>query len=134
MQAFREHKIVDIFHSPGKCDLTANVDFAYLRESLEGVGESFSFLVYDINSIIASAQGPISQAKFLLSLGLEPRLAKLLASAPNDEQRERIRGGAMRLISSSGMGSQYQVMGIVPEDESKDVYPFSAVTPSTTKA
>lgn len=73
---------------------------------------------------IASAQGPITQAKFLLSLGLEPRLAKLISAAPNEEQRERIRGGAMRLINTSGMGSQYQVMGIVPEKEAADVYPF----------
>lgn len=60
----------------------------------------------------------------MLSLGLEPRLAKLIAAAPNEEQKQRIRDGAMRLISTSGMGNQYQVMGIVPEKESADVYPF----------
>jgi SAM-dependent MidA family methyltransferase len=38
MQAFKDHKIVDIFNQPGKCDLTANVDFAYLKESLVGLG------------------------------------------------------------------------------------------------
>ena len=40
-QAFRNHKIVDVFEEPGSADLTANVDFAYLRESLSGLG-SFS--------------------------------------------------------------------------------------------
>lgn len=39
LQAFRNHKIVDVFDQPGSSDLTANVDFAYLREALEGVGE-----------------------------------------------------------------------------------------------
>ena len=39
-QAFRRHEIVHVFDDPGKADLTANVDFAYLKESLEGVGES----------------------------------------------------------------------------------------------
>jgi SAM-dependent MidA family methyltransferase len=30
---------VHVFDDPGSADLTANVDFAYLKESLEGVGE-----------------------------------------------------------------------------------------------
>lgn len=38
-QAFRKHKIVDFFDQPGSSDLTANVDFAYLKESLTGMGE-----------------------------------------------------------------------------------------------
>lgn len=37
-QAFKDHKIVDVFHRPGECDLTANVDFAYLKESLADLG------------------------------------------------------------------------------------------------
>jgi NADH dehydrogenase [ubiquinone] 1 alpha subcomplex assembly factor 7 len=37
-QAFKGHKIVDVFHRPGECDLTANVDFAYLKEAFAGLG------------------------------------------------------------------------------------------------
>lgn len=37
-QAFRNHNIVDVFDKPGASDLTANVDFAYLKESLQGTG------------------------------------------------------------------------------------------------
>lgn len=76
----------------------------------------------------AAALGPITQASFLLSLGLEPRLAKLVSAANNDEQKQRIRDGAMRLINASGMGSQYRVMGIVPEEGGADVYPFPAAS------
>lgn len=43
MQAFKEHKIVDVFHRPGECDLTANVDFAYLSEALVEHGQFDSF-------------------------------------------------------------------------------------------
>ncbi|KAL5634726.1 hypothetical protein ACGC1H_002685 [Rhizoctonia solani] len=32
-RAFQRHKLVDVFHEPGLCDLTANVDFAYLKEA-----------------------------------------------------------------------------------------------------
>jgi NADH dehydrogenase [ubiquinone] 1 alpha subcomplex assembly factor 7 len=42
-QAFQRHKIVDVFHQPGMCDLTANVDFAYLKEALATAGEHMVF-------------------------------------------------------------------------------------------
>lgn len=99
-----------MFDQPGSSDLTANVDFTYLAESLESTG--------------SSALGPISQARFLMSLGLEQRMGKLVSAAPQSRQ-EDIRKGATRLIDTLGMGSQYQVMGIVPEAEATEVYPFS---------
>ncbi|GFZ43374.1 hypothetical protein JCM24511_01094 [Saitozyma sp. JCM 24511] len=124
-RAFRNHKIVDIFDEPGSSDLTANVDFTYLRESLDGLS--------------AKALGPIPQSQFLLSLGLQPRLTKLLASATDDERRSQLQHGAKRLIDSLGMGSQYQVMGVVPDSQAEtEVYPFpviesgSSTTTSTT--
>jgi len=30
---------VDVFHKPGECDLTANVDFAYIKEAVSELGE-----------------------------------------------------------------------------------------------
>lgn len=38
-KAFKNHQIVDVFEKPGTADLTANVDFEYLREALAGTGE-----------------------------------------------------------------------------------------------
>jgi hypothetical protein len=38
-KAFKDHKIVDAFSTPGECDLTANVDFAYIKEALSDLGE-----------------------------------------------------------------------------------------------
>lgn len=111
IRGFKSHKIVDIFAEPGTADLTANVDFAYLRESLQGVAET---------------AGPVTQAKFLLALGLEPRLAKLLSSATDPEQKKRIQHSAQRLIDTTGMGTQYQVMAIVKGKAGEDdVYPFA---------
>ena len=111
-QGFRNHKIVDIFDEPGSSDLTANVDFTYLSESLSPTG--------------SHSVGPIPQARFLLGLGLEPRMSKLLETA-SGERKEDIRKGATRLIDTLGMGSQYQVMGIEPgESGAGEVYPFPA--------
>lgn len=109
-QGFRNHQITDVFDQPGSSDLTANVDFTYLSESLDGTG--------------SAALGPLAQSRFLLSLGLEQRMSKLVSSAA-ESRKEDIRKGATRLIDTLGMGSQYQVMGIVPDSEASDVYPFS---------
>lgn len=58
-------------------------------------------------------------------MGLEPRLSKLLAATSDKEQQERIRTGAKRLIDTTGMGTQYQVMGIVAGKGAEgEVYPF----------
>jgi len=43
VQAFKNHEIVDVFHQPGNSDLTANVDFAYLREAMSDLGILFLF-------------------------------------------------------------------------------------------
>jgi hypothetical protein len=43
-QAFRRHEIVHVFDDPGSADLTANVDFAYMKEALAGVGKPISHL------------------------------------------------------------------------------------------
>ena len=45
VQGFKNHKLVDVFHRPGECDLTVNVDFAYLREAAKGLGMSLSLTV-----------------------------------------------------------------------------------------
>jgi NADH dehydrogenase [ubiquinone] 1 alpha subcomplex assembly factor 7 len=44
-QAFKDHKIMDVFHRPGECDLTANVDFAYLKEAFAGLGTTARYVM-----------------------------------------------------------------------------------------
>ncbi|KAF8802501.1 DUF185-domain-containing protein [Phlegmacium glaucopus] len=114
-RAFKEHKIVDVFHEPGNCDLTSNVDFAYLKEAMSG---------------LVTTYGPISQGTFLERMGLELRLQSLLKAAETDKRRKEIREAAARLIDPLGMGKEYQVMGITNKlpksEESVDtvVWPF----------
>lgn len=74
------------------------------------------------------------QAHFLRALGLQQRVDKLMASAPNDDRRQEIQSGAQRLIDPAGMGAQYKVLGISADqhqggtdegEETKiDCYPF----------
>ena len=54
-KAFKNHEIVDVFHRPGDCDLTVNVDFAYLKEAMSDLGanhsQAVSFLFVNIGII-----------------------------------------------------------------------------------
>jgi len=97
-RAFKDHKIVDVFERPGECDLTVNIDFAYLKEALAGV---------------ATPLGPLAQGTFLTSMGLTARVEALKKAAKSEERAAEIDRAANRLVDKTGMGSQYQVMGIV---------------------
>ncbi|KAK4056623.1 hypothetical protein OIO90_002471 [Microbotryomycetes sp. JL221] len=111
-RGFRKHQVVDPLTEPGHTDLTANVDFSYLSEAL---------------SDIATCHEPMTQASFLYSLGLEPRLQGLLRQA-KPERKKDIESAAKRLVDPTGMGTQYKVMMLTPlaqkdGSERPEVYP-----------
>ncbi|PPQ69180.1 hypothetical protein CVT24_000028 [Panaeolus cyanescens] len=109
-RAFKEHKIVDVFHQPGNCDLTANVDFAYLKESM---------------SDLVNCYGPVTQKTFLERMGIQLRLQSLLKTATTDARREQILDGAKRLVDPLGMGKEYQVLAITNKlAKDAQVWPF----------
>ncbi|KZP00600.1 DUF185-domain-containing protein [Calocera viscosa TUFC12733] len=107
LRAFRRHKHVDLFDSPGECDITANVDFAAVREAVEDK---------------AHAHGPITQRHFLMSMGLVQRLDALLKAAETDEHKMSLAHAARRLVDSTSMGSEYKFMAITSGEEIP--YPF----------
>ncbi|KAJ3489482.1 hypothetical protein NLI96_g2081 [Meripilus lineatus] len=112
-RAFKNHKIVDVFHRPGECDLTVNVDFAYLKEAL---------------SAHATTLGPLSQASFLTRMGIQMRVEALKRGAQSEDRKHEIERGVLRLINLTGMGTQYQVMGFtsskVGELKPEERWPF----------
>ncbi|KAI0701907.1 S-adenosyl-L-methionine-dependent methyltransferase [Cerioporus squamosus] len=111
-RAFKYHKIVDVFYRPGECDLTVNVDFAYLQEAVTD---------------LASHHGPIPQALFLHRMGLQARVNALKASA-EDKRKKQIEDAASRLVDPTGMGSQYKVMALMgkrkAEPTEEERWPF----------
>jgi SAM-dependent MidA family methyltransferase len=101
LQAVRGHEREGALEHPGEADLTARVDFDAF---LAAAGEIPTF-------------GPVSQARFLRTLGLELRAARLAAANP--EEAPRIARQVQRLISSTAMGELFQVVclaspGLVP--------------------
>ncbi|THH08597.1 hypothetical protein EW145_g2608 [Phellinidium pouzarii] len=114
LRAFKKHKIVNIFETPGKCDLTTNVDFAALKEAL---GDS------------VTPYGPITQHDFLNNMSIKPRVEMLMqAAARSGSNKSEIARAAARLVDLTGMGSQYKFLGIVGTGVrttgETDIWPF----------
>jgi len=97
IRGFKEHALIDdILQSPGECDLTANVDFSFLRRhSHEGV----------------LCHGPITQRSFLLQMGLVERLKALVRAAPEWDVPGLMTSYTM-LTSEDEMGEKFKVMAV----------------------
>ena len=72
-RAFKNHQIHDVLKDPGSADLTADVDFAYMRRQC---------------SEHTLAYGPVSQREFLHSLGIDLRHKQLSATCSQDGKRD----------------------------------------------
>ncbi len=100
LQALRQHRPVSIFESPGEVDLTAHVDFDSITRAAESGG--------------AVTHGPVSQAAFLIQLGITAREAALLKNATPDQQTA-IRSGCRRLIEPAEMGTLFKVLALTQQ-------------------
>ncbi len=98
LQAVRGHDYVDPLAAPGESDLSAHVNFAELARMAEQSG---------LNS-----WGPMPQGEFLLALGLETRLRKLLAAPRQEAARMKLVLGATRLIDPYQMGELFKAMAL----------------------
>jgi NADH dehydrogenase [ubiquinone] 1 alpha subcomplex assembly factor 7 len=101
LQAVRGHDYDHPLANPGAADLSAHVNFAELARMARDAD--------------LSAWGPLPQGEFLLALGLEARLQKLLASAP-PEQRAGLVSGARRLTDPYQMGALFKAMALTGPD------------------
>ena len=59
-RAFKDHQIWDPLREPGKADLTADVDFGFLKRHIKDKATAF---------------GTVTQQHFLKSLGIDLRLS-----------------------------------------------------------
>jgi len=111
-RAIHNHKLLgDLLElPPGEADITADVDFGAIRWAIESAKWK--------DDRPPSVHGPVSQAKFLQSLGIQYRVQNLLKSkAITSKQAEDLVLGYRRLVASSsehaeGMGEIYKAMAI----------------------
>ncbi|MEM1409695.1 MAG: SAM-dependent methyltransferase [Pseudomonadota bacterium] len=101
LQAMHNHGSWPVLHRPGMADVTAHVDFGALARKAR---------VED-----ARVDGPVRQSDFLARLGLRQRLDALEKIIEDDQKRENLRTGALRLVDADGMGSLFKVMAISPK-------------------
>ncbi|ADO42104.1 class I SAM-dependent methyltransferase [Ketogulonicigenium vulgare] len=98
-QAVQNHAYADPFSDPGTADLTAHVAFGPLARAATNAG--------------AAASALITQADFLLTLGLSARgaaLARHLSGAALDAHQAALN----RLTHPGEMGTLFKVLGITP--------------------
>jgi SAM-dependent MidA family methyltransferase len=96
LQALKKHKFISVLEGQGTVDITSHVDFESLSTIAKNSGLAVSHLM--------------NQGDFLLSLGIENRLERLIAARP--DQRDSLVTAFDRLTKSDEMGSLFKVLGI----------------------
>uniref|UniRef100_T1JN65 Protein arginine methyltransferase NDUFAF7 n=1 Tax=Strigamia maritima TaxID=126957 RepID=T1JN65_STRMM len=96
-RAFKEHKLHDPLCDPGTADLTADVDFSYIRQNVQQKAMTF---------------GPVTQEKFLKSMEIEARLQELLRANPKN--MDELLQVFKKLTSPSEMGERFKAFSMFP--------------------
>lgn len=102
LQAVRAHKYTQVLKDIGQADLTAHVDFARFARIAENRG--------------ACVFGPVTQSRFLLSLGLAERAETLMRTAqtthsPADQNSlQDMKSAVLRLSGPAGMGQLFKAV------------------------
>jgi len=100
LQAVKEHGYAEPFENPGQHDLTAHVNFVELANMARLQGLRIS--------------GPVDQGDWLVSLGIDTRVATLARSDP--DQAVSILAARNRLVHPSEMGSLFKVIAVSSDD------------------
>uniref|UniRef100_A0A6Q2XUA3 Protein arginine methyltransferase NDUFAF7 n=1 Tax=Esox lucius TaxID=8010 RepID=A0A6Q2XUA3_ESOLU len=92
-RGFKGHKLHDVLASPGSADLTADVDFSYLRK---------------MAGAMVACMGPVSQRSFLKNMGIDTRLQVLLRNCADPSTRAQLIHGYDMLTNPAKMGERFQ--------------------------
>ncbi|KAF2863776.1 DUF185-domain-containing protein [Piedraia hortae CBS 480.64] len=110
LRGIRNHKMVSPFRDPGTTDISADVDFLALAETAKKGGK-------------VNVLGPVTQARFLLEMGLRERVEQVLRMGDPDRKVEK---ACKRLVDlgPNGMGKLYKFMAIMPQSERQSMVGF----------
>ena len=117
LRAFKNHQIQDPLKDLGSADITADVDFQYLRRKCKLSDVAFF--------------GPVGQGHFLRNLGMELRKDQLVKHYEHQEQaKKQIEDSFRVLTSSSEMGERFKVCCVFPKTMKviHDQYPPTGFT------
>lgn len=97
LQALKRHRRHDALDEPGTADLTAHVDFSALVSAARREG--------------ARVFGPVPQGRFLKTLGIDARAARLRQDASADRFAE-VDAALRRLTGAHGMGELFKALAL----------------------
>ncbi len=99
LQAMKRHAFVPVLAEPGEADLTVHVDFARMGQAALRAG--------------AALHGPVTQAGFLLALGLAERAQALSRKAPPDQAYAiGVAFDRLTQAGATGMGDLFKVLAL----------------------
>ncbi|XP_029984386.1 protein arginine methyltransferase NDUFAF7, mitochondrial isoform X2 [Sphaeramia orbicularis] len=97
-RGFKGHQLHDVLSSPGSADLTADVDFSYLRKTAGGG---------------VACLGPVSQRNFLKNMGIDARLQVLLRSCADPSVRQQLISSYDMLMNPKKMGERFHFFSLL---------------------
>lgn len=98
-RGFYGHQLHDVLIAPGTADLTADVDFSYLRRMAQGKVASL---------------GPVEQRTFLKNMGIDVRLKVLLDKAGEPSTKQQLFRGYDMLMNPQKMGERFNFFALLP--------------------
>ncbi|XP_005073659.1 protein arginine methyltransferase NDUFAF7, mitochondrial isoform X2 [Mesocricetus auratus] len=104
-RGFRGHQLHDVLIAPGTADLTADVDFSYLRRMAQGKVASL---------------GPVEQRTFLKNMGIDVRLQVLLDKADEPSAKQQLLQGYDMLMNPQKMGERFNFFALLPHQRLHD--------------
>uniref|UniRef100_A0A1A8FST2 Protein arginine methyltransferase NDUFAF7 n=1 Tax=Nothobranchius korthausae TaxID=1143690 RepID=A0A1A8FST2_9TELE len=91
-RGFKDHQLHDVLLSPGSADLTADVDFSFLRR-MAGGG--------------VACLGPVTQGLFLKNMGIDIRMQVLLRNCHDPSTRKQLINSYDMLTNPTKMGERF---------------------------
>ncbi|XP_077443551.1 protein arginine methyltransferase NDUFAF7, mitochondrial isoform X2 [Stigmatopora argus] len=91
-RAFKGHRLHDPLETPGCADLTADVDFSYVRRVAEP---------------LAACVGPLAQRTFLKNMGIDVRMEVLLRNCDDEATRDQLTSSYRTLTDGDQMGERF---------------------------
>ena len=124
LRAFKRHKQEHPLSCPGSIDLTADVNFASLREAVNNGMDAMKTMKREAEAEASErsetaladapiAFGPVTQGDFLFKMGAVDRVVALLEKdSTTDKQAEDLCNALERLTQPEHMGERYKVLAI----------------------
>ncbi|XP_026681235.1 protein arginine methyltransferase NDUFAF7, mitochondrial-like isoform X2 [Diaphorina citri] len=98
-RAYCNHKQTDPLKNIGHSDLTADVDFKYIRDSVKDKAITF---------------GPITQREFLKQMHIDIRLNALMGVCSNDHEVKILQSAVDMLVDENQMGVRFKFLSMFP--------------------